>query len=139
MNEAMKKENIETFVKEKGLDIAVDRNCLYAQVDAKLWQYALFQGAAVFNIKHVLLLFGDRKLTIVGVTMSGDFSDTISTIAYEQLSAFKFKKSIMLQSTLSFQLDKDKYVFKIPNVIMVAKWQKDHLNYLQEKNFFIRK
>lgn len=137
MNEAMKKENIQAFIQEQNLDVATE-NCLYAQIDAKLWKYVLFQGAAVLDIQHLLLFFGSRTLTMIGLTTIGNFTKSITTISYDQLDAFAFKKGSLLQSKLSFQIDKEKYVFKIPNVVLVAKWQKENLSYLREKNFFFK-
>ncbi|MBP1047074.1 hypothetical protein I6N96_12405 [Enterococcus sp. BWM-S5] len=135
MNEAMKKENIEEYIKSNELDLELNQNFLYAQIDAKLWKYALFQAAAVLDISHLLLFFGEKELTIVGLTTVGNFTSDVFSISYDQISDFKFKKGMLLQSTLSFLHKKEKYIFKIPNVVLVAKWQKENLNYLQREGF----
>lgn len=135
MNEAFKLENIVAYAESNQLVLVDNGNILSGQIDAKFWKYALFSGFAAFDIKHLLLVVNSDRLTMVGVTITGAFSDSIVHIPTDVVQSFQFKKGLM-QSTISFVANSEKYIIKIPNVIAVARWQKGNIKYLLDQQFF---
>jgi len=132
MNEAMKLENITSYMKE--LDIIPDRNFIYAQIDAKFWKYALFSGFAALSIQHFLLYFHADKLLLIGVTTLGDFGGKVSEVLRTDISDMQYKKGL-LQGTLTIKLKSEDIVFKVPKVIAIAPWQKVNLEYLLQQEW----
>ena len=132
MNEAMKFENIKTYMND--LNLVPDKNFIYAQIDAKFWKYAMFSGFAALSIQHFLLCFEADKVVLIGVTTMGDFGNKTSEILRADISSIQYKKG-MLQGSLVIETGTEKISFKVPKVIAVAPWQKGNLEYLVQKEF----
>lgn len=126
MNEGLKLDNIAKFFVENGLPHFDRSSILWGYIDAKLWQYTLFSGFAVFDIKNFLIYFSPEEIILIGITTLGDFSQTIIKIPMSDITHLNLKTGL-IQSKLKFTFNNENYIFKIPNFVVVAKWQKANL------------
>ena len=132
MNDAMKIDNVQNYMKK--VNVELSSNVIYAQIDAKVWKYALFSGFATLSIQHFLIVFEKDDILLIGVTKMGDFANKDTNISRSAINSIQYKKGL-LQGTLTLQLKDNEVQFKIPKVIAVAKWHKENLEHLLQKEF----
>lgn len=127
MNEAFKEENIEAFLAQNGY--TPPYRYIYALVNPSELVFLALSVAASFLTDHYILAFLPDGIALISLDLKGDFTGAQSFVPLSQLSGFSYKKGLM-QGTLRMQSGENKVKFKVPNAIVVAKWQKPNLEWL---------
>jgi len=132
MNEAMKQEHWQPYFAEMGITAA--DNVLYAQIDAKAWEYIVTPITAAFSIQHFLLCFTADEIILAGVTVMGGLAGQSASLPRADIQSITYKAGL-LQGKLTIVCHDAKYVFKVPQVVLVAPWQKVNLSILRQRAF----
>lgn len=136
MNEAFNLDNMATYM--KGLNIKPENKVVYGQITAGLGSTMLLGGFVGFAYKHFLLHFSTDKITIIGLTSTGNFTYKDSAILMKDIKSVNFKKGTK-QDSLILHGKGDKVKFKLSKVLLGYSWQKENLNNLIQKNFYFNK
>lgn len=135
MNDGLKLEKIKALFEKLELPNFNSSSVIYGSIHPKLWRFALFQGAAAFDIKHYLIYFKSDEIILIGLTLAGDLTNDVIRIPVTSISNFKFKKG-WITSKLEFTLAENKrYPFIVPNFVFIAKWQKPNLTHIVSTYF----
>ena len=104
---------------------------MYGSIDAKLWLKIVITQFSGLFIKHLLIYFNAEKIILIGLTLNTNLTDAITVIPMTEVSELSFKSGF-IRGKLTFKFKQKKYLIKVPNFILVAKWQKRNLkNILQ--------
>ena len=136
MNEAFNLDNMTTYMKD--LNIKPENNVVYGQVTAGLGKTMLLGGFVGFAYKHFLLHFNTDKITVIGLTSTGNFGYKDSVILMKDISNINFKKG-KIQDSLTIYGKGDEVKFKLSKVLLGSAWQKENLDNLIQKNFYFNK
>ena len=135
MNEAMKIENIETYMKP--LDIPVSQNFVYGYTEPGIMSSFTCGALASFvDMQYYLLFFSSAEITLVGLTMMGQFSDNHIRIPYEDIEYLKVKKGLIQYKIVVKVKGEKKLTFKSNKVIVGIKWQKNNLAFLDSTGWY---
>lgn len=127
MNDGLKLEKIKALFEKLELPDFNSSLVIYGSSHPKLWKFALFQGAAVDDIKHYLISFNSDEIILIGLTLTADLTNNVIRIPMTSISNLKFKKG-WITSKLEFTMAGNKrYPFIVPNFVITAKWQKPNL------------
>lgn len=127
MNDGLKLEKIKALFEKFKLPDFNSSSVIYGSIHPKLWKFALFQGAAVDDIKHYLIYFNSDEIILIGLTLTADLTNNVIRIPMTSISNLKFKKG-WITSKLEFTMAGNKrYPFIVPNFVITAKWQKPNL------------
>ncbi|MGX7244521.1 PH domain-containing protein [Enterococcus quebecensis] len=139
MNEARKLDNIREFFKRTNIESIEEKNFIFGYVEPKFWKYMVFQAGAVAvaDMKNLLVFFTEEQIILVGLSLSGNFTENISYLDHKDIIDFKYKKGL-IQTKIIFKYNDAKVIIKTPQVVLTSKWQMTNLQYLKEKNFFIQ-
>lgn len=127
MNDGLKLEKIKALFEKLELPDFNSSSVIYGSIHPKLWKFALFQGAAVDDIKHYLIYFNSDEIILIGLTLTADLTNNVIRIPMTSISNLKFKKG-WITNKLEFTMAGNKrYPFIVPNFVITAKWQKPNL------------
>ena len=131
MSNGLKLENIEAYFEEHKLPKFDSSSILYGSIDAKLWLKIVITQFSGLFIKHLLIYFNAEKIILIGLTLNTNLTDAITVIPMTEISELSFKSGF-IRGKLTFKFKQKEYLIKVPNFILVAKWQKRNLkNILQ--------
>lgn len=135
MNDGLKLEKIKALFEKLELPDFNSSSIIYGSIHPKLWRFALFQGAAAFDIKHYLIYFNSDEIILIGLTLGADLTNDVIRIPITSISNFKFKKG-WITSKFEFTMAGNKrYPFIVPNFVFIAKWQKPNLTHIVSTYF----
>lgn len=138
MNNGFKLDKIKDYFELEKLPEFDDKSILYILKDASLWQYILFNFFATLLIKHYLIYFQPNQIILIKLTILGDLTKNIKKIPMEKITNLQFKRGT-IRSKLSFMVDNQKFEFKLPNLLLVGKWQKANLKQIINDYFLSAK
>lgn len=94
MNEAMKIENIKEYTKY--LDMDISENFIYSYTQPGLLSSMMYGAfAPIVKMDHFLMFFYPEEIVLIGLTLTGNFSDTHVNIPKDDIEFFKIKKGII--------------------------------------------
>ncbi|AEB30762.1 hypothetical protein CAR_c21050 [Carnobacterium sp. 17-4] len=135
MNEAMKIENIEAYMEQ--LDVPVNQNFVYGYTEPGLFSSFTYGALASFvDMKFYLLFFSSEEISLVGLTMMGQFSDHHVRIPYKDIDYLKVKKGLIQYKIIIKIKGEKKLTFKSNKVIAGIKWQKNNLTFLDSVDWY---
>lgn len=103
MNDGLKLEKIKALFEKLELPDFNSSSVIYGSIHPKLWKFALFQGAAVDDIKHYLIYFNSDEFILIGLTLTADLTNNVIRIPMTSISNLKFKKG-WITSKLEFTM-----------------------------------
>lgn len=135
MNEAMNINNIIEYIKE--LNIEQTETFIYAYTEPGLlstFKYGAF--ASLVDLNNFLIFVSSEEVILIGLTLTGDFSDDNIRISRKDIETFKIKKGLM-QYKIKLKIRGEKQmIFKANKKILTAEWQKKNLDFLDTKNWY---
>lgn len=135
MNEAMKIENIKTYMEP--LDIPVSQNFVYGYTEPGIMSSFTYGALASFiDMQYYLLFFSSEEISLVGLTMMGQFSGKHIQIPYEDIEYLKVKKGLIQYKIVVKVKGEKKLTFKSNKVIAGIKWQKNNLAFLDSTDWY---
>ncbi|MCF1685855.1 PH domain-containing protein [Tetragenococcus halophilus] len=126
MNQSTKIENIIDYVKAHNIDFTHSKYVLYGRTDASNTSLFLFGGLGALSMKQYIMILGENYLTLILLSMSGDFKESFTTISYDDIFDISFKEGI-LTNLFIFRTDHEKIKIRCNKKIMGMPWQSTNM------------
>ncbi len=126
MNQSTKLENVLDYVKAHDIDFTDSKYVLYGRTDASNTSLFLFGGLGALSMKQYIMIFGENYLTLILLSMSGDFKESFTTISYDDIFDISFKKGI-LTNLFIFYTDKEKIKIRCNKKVIGMHWQSTNM------------
>ena len=135
MNEAMKINNIREYMKE--LNIEQSESFIYVYTEPGLlstFKYGAF--ASLVDLNNFLMFVLPNEVILIGLTLTGNFSDDNIIIPRKDIESFKIRKGLM-QYKIKLKVSGEKQmIFRANKKILTAKWQKKNIAFLDTKYWY---
>ncbi|MCF1616693.1 hypothetical protein LQF63_03330 [Tetragenococcus koreensis] len=126
VNKSIKLENIIAYVKEHDIDFIDSKYVLYGRMDTSALNLFLLGGLGALTMKQFVIIFGENQLTLILLTLPGDFKEKAMTILYEDIFKITFKEGILVD-VFTFYIEDRKFKVKCNKKIVGMSWQSENL------------
>ena len=119
----------------------LNQNYIYAYADPTMMVSIAYGKLAVLAMNHMIVIFDHHQLVLLEIRLDGSLSGEVALIPYSDIKETKLKKKWSHDKLIiALKGELNPLVLKInhkPNVEtkLGMTWQKDHLDYLKNKNW----
>ncbi len=127
MNQSTKMENIVEYIKVNNIDFIDEKYILYGRKEPTNTSLFLFGGLGALTMKQYILVFGKEHLTLIWLSMTGDFKNAFDVISYNDIFDISYREG-MLTNVFTFYMDDEKLKIKCNKKVMGMHWQSTNMN-----------
>ncbi len=126
MNQSTKIENVIAYVKAHDIDFTHSKYVLYGRTGATNISLFLFGGLGALSMKQYIMVLGENYLTLILLSMSGDFKENFTTISYDDIFDISFKKGL-ITNLFIFHTDNEKIKIRCNKKVIGMRWQSTNM------------
>lgn len=133
MNEGINKDKLDKKLQELGIE-SDGSNYLFCMIKRQTFLNILLLGKLAQ--KNSIAIFSEKQITILYLTLTGNFTDKCVVIPRHKISNLQFSDGIFLSASLHLHSQDEDYVMEVPKKVLSAAWQSDNYAHLVKHNFF---
>lgn len=127
MNQATQLENIINFVKTHEIDFTDSKYVLYGRTDATNISLFLFGGRGALSMKQYIMILGESHLTLILLSMKGDFKEDFPVISYDDIFDISFNEGVFT-NVFIFYTENEKLKIRCNKKILGMHWQRANMD-----------
>jgi len=126
MNQSAKLENVINLINTHEIDFIDSKYVLYGRTDATNISLFLFGGLGALSMKQYIMILGKSHLTLILLSMKGDFKEDFLVISYDDIFDISFNEGVFT-NVFTFYTENEKLKIRCNKKILGMHWQKANM------------